>query len=376
MHLDALLWLFLPVFVAGGSALLSFYIMQAKMEVSLSKERESLAEAHATISSQKVMMEERIRATEESVKRAALDEFLKDFRVEERSYVRETKSLESEKRSMIMQERLFFRNIPLSDWVEHEMVVEVGSDLKRLQEQASVFGGASLPAGSHAGLAGGLSMNDGAAADLETPGQYDPGSSGGTSQVQLADPGACRVRGPVSLASNPFPHDLRLNGIMGLMAGPALAARTETGQLRDLTADFTAWMASEQRRVFGLCLRLLQDPDEADSATQDVFLKAYTALSKEALRKEDARVLDDPARWVTRIAVNTCLDRLRSQRWRFWRRRPSQQDEQLILSWPRPPARRRRTGISRVRFGRVWKRRWRSFRRASGRHSLCGTTRI
>jgi RNA polymerase sigma-70 factor (ECF subfamily) len=113
---------------------------------------------------------------------------------------------------------------------------------------------------------------------------------------------------------------------MGLMAGPALAARTETGQLRDFSADFTAWMASEQRRVFGLCQRLLRDSDEADSATQDVFLKAY-----QALRKEDAKVLDDPARWVTRIAVNTCLDRLRSQRWRFWRRRPSQQDEQLIL---------------------------------------------
>jgi hypothetical protein len=62
---------------------------------------------------------------------------------------------------MIMQERLFFRNIPLSDWVEHEMVVEVGSDLKRLQEQVSVFGGASLPAASHAGLPVGLSTNDG-----------------------------------------------------------------------------------------------------------------------------------------------------------------------------------------------------------------------
>ena len=113
---------------------------------------------------------------------------------------------------------------------------------------------------------------------------------------------------------------------MGLMAGPALAARTDTGQLRDFRAEFTAWMASEQRRVFGLCQRLLRDPDEADSATQDVFLKAYHALCK-----EDAKVLDDPARWVTRIAVNTCLDRLRSQRWRFWRRRASQQDEQLIL---------------------------------------------
>lgn len=157
MHLDALLWLFLPVFVAGGSALLSFYIMQAKMEVAVSKERETLAEAQATISSQKVMMEERIRATEEAVKRAALDEFLKDFRVEERSYVRETKSLDEAKRSMIMQERLFFRNIPLSDWVEHEMVVEIGSDLKRLQEQVSVFGAASLPASSHVGLPTGLS---------------------------------------------------------------------------------------------------------------------------------------------------------------------------------------------------------------------------
>jgi len=118
---------------------------------------------------------------------------------------------------------------------------------------------------------------------------------------------------------------------MGLMAGPALAARTETGILRDFSADFTAWMASEQRRVFGLCQRLLRDTDEADSATQDVFLKAYTALCKEALRKEDAKTVDDPARWLTRIAVNTCLDRLRSQKWRFWRRRLSQPDEQTIL---------------------------------------------
>jgi RNA polymerase sigma-70 factor, ECF subfamily len=118
---------------------------------------------------------------------------------------------------------------------------------------------------------------------------------------------------------------------MGQMAGPALAARAAAGQLRDRSADFTGWMASEQRRVFGLCQRLLRDPDEADSATQDVFLKAYHALRKEALRKEDGKVLDDPARWLTRIAVNTCLDRLRSQKWQFWRRRPSQQDEELIL---------------------------------------------
>src|SRR5216684_8783402 len=86
MHMDAFLWLFLPVFVAGGSALLSYYIMQARMEVALAKERESLAEARATIVAHKVTLEERVKATEESSKRKALDDFMQDIRIEERSY--------------------------------------------------------------------------------------------------------------------------------------------------------------------------------------------------------------------------------------------------------------------------------------------------
>jgi RNA polymerase sigma-70 factor, ECF subfamily len=92
--------------------------------------------------------------------------------------------------------------------------------------------------------------------------------------------------------------------------------------------EFSSWMAAEQRRVFLLCRRMLQDPDEADSATQDVFLKAYKALSKV---KEDSTELDDPGKWVTRIAINTCLDRLRSKAWKIWQRRPAAEDEELIL---------------------------------------------
>ena len=60
MNLDALIWVLLPVFVAAGSALLSYYIMQARMEVAIAKERESLAEANALINSNKVTLEERI----------------------------------------------------------------------------------------------------------------------------------------------------------------------------------------------------------------------------------------------------------------------------------------------------------------------------
>jgi hypothetical protein len=134
MHMEAFLWLFLPVFVAAGSALLSFYIMQARMEVAISKERESLVEARAIIESQKATMEERVKATEEATRRATLDELMRDFRIEERSYMRDSKGLGQ--RTMIMQERMFFRNIPLSNWMEHEMLIEDGNG-QAVQEPVS-----------------------------------------------------------------------------------------------------------------------------------------------------------------------------------------------------------------------------------------------
>jgi RNA polymerase sigma-70 factor (ECF subfamily) len=123
---------------------------------------------------------------------------------------------------------------------------------------------------------------------------------------------------------------------MGPMAEPTLvesvlaqrlSADPQLGRAQPtLSRDFCAWMVSEQRRVYSLCQRLLQDRDEADSATQDSFVKAY-----QWLQKDNATDPDDPGRWITRIAVNTCLDRLRSRKWQFWRKRPNSEDEQSIL---------------------------------------------
>ncbi len=112
--------------------------------------------------------------------------------------------------------------------------------------------------------------------------------------------------------------------MIGLMADQLESEVRAGAELR----DFSSWMVSEQKRVFLLCRRMLQDPDEADSATQDVFLKAYKALSK---GKSDPNDLDNPGKWVTRIAVNTCLDRLRSKAWKIWQRRPPAEDEEVIL---------------------------------------------
>ena len=106
------------------------------------------------------------------------------------------------------------------------------------------------------------------------------------------------------------------------MADPIVVEHVRAAALQ----EFGSWMQSEQRRVYLLCLRLLRDEDEANSATQDAFFKAYRAIGKTEF--ED---VDDATRWITRIAVNTCLDRLRSKRWQFWRKRPPKETEETIL---------------------------------------------
>lgn len=145
--MDGVIWLMLPLFVAAGSALLCFFIMQSRMDVALAKEREALAEAHAKLRAQQVTLEERVRAAEESTRRKALEEFMTEFRVEERSYVRENRMANASRKAMILQERLYFRNIPLSNWVEHEMLVESDGAMQALPAPAapampasSVFG--------------------------------------------------------------------------------------------------------------------------------------------------------------------------------------------------------------------------------------------
>src|SRR5262249_21136054 len=118
---------------------LAVYIMQQRMEVQLARERESLSSARATIEAQKSTLEELHRLREEAVRRRSLDEFLADLRTEERHFIREQRLLFASRKSLVMQERIFFRNIPLSNWVEHEVPIEEGADLESLLKSVTVF---------------------------------------------------------------------------------------------------------------------------------------------------------------------------------------------------------------------------------------------
>jgi RNA polymerase sigma-70 factor (ECF subfamily) len=137
------------------------------------------------------------------------------------------------------------------------------------------------------------------------------------------------IRARVNLLRRPPSHYLNAHRVCQTdMMTLAAEQLVEKIQVRSELRDFGAWMTSEQRRIFLLCRRMLQDPDEADSATQDVFLKAFKAMSKVESGRDE---LDNPGKWVTRIAVNTCLDRLRSKSWKLWQRRPAAADEEVIL---------------------------------------------
>ena len=137
--MDALLWILLPGFVAVGSALLAWFVMQSRMEVALAREREHTAQARGALEAERKAMEVAIQGAEEAAKRKALDEFLSEMRVEERHYVREHKLLFMQRKSLVMQERIFFRNIPLSNWIEHEMMIEEGADIERVAKSLTVF---------------------------------------------------------------------------------------------------------------------------------------------------------------------------------------------------------------------------------------------
>jgi RNA polymerase sigma-70 factor (ECF subfamily) len=67
---------------------------------------------------------------------------------------------------------------------------------------------------------------------------------------------------------------------------------------------FSRLVDLHKRAVFGLCLRLLRDSEEARDAAQETFVRAYGAVGT-----YDASQPFAP--WLLRIARNHCLDQLR-----------------------------------------------------------------
>ncbi|MBS1108256.1 MAG: sigma-24 (FecI-like) [Anaeromyxobacteraceae bacterium] len=89
-----------------------------------------------------------------------------------------------------------------------------------------------------------------------------------------------------------------------LLAPPSHDASLAISASRGDRRAFTRLVEENKRSVYGLCLRLLTDPEEARDAAQEAFTRAYASLESYDLEQAFAP-------WVLRIARNHCLDLLR-----------------------------------------------------------------
>lgn len=132
-------WILATVVCAAFASGLVYFVTRSHADVQLAQQREELASARAALAAQKEAMADSLRNAHEAARRQALDDFMADIRVEERHYVREHKALFLTRKSVVRQERIFFRNLPLSNWVEQEMPFEEGADIDQLAKTMAVF---------------------------------------------------------------------------------------------------------------------------------------------------------------------------------------------------------------------------------------------
>jgi len=141
--METWLWILLPGFVATTSGMLAWFIMQSRMEVKLAEQREKMAEERGALDAERIAMKASLstalRAAEETARRQSLDTFLSEITVERRHYTRENRLLMHNRRCLVLQERIYFRNIPLSDWIEHEVVMDENADVERMVQDMTIF---------------------------------------------------------------------------------------------------------------------------------------------------------------------------------------------------------------------------------------------
>ena len=99
--------------------------------------------------------------------------------------------------------------------------------------------------------------------------------------------------------------------VIGLEAAERLDVQRLDGLLRQTaggdTEAFAALYAETKGAVFGFCLSLLRDRQEAEDATHDCFVRVFTAAGQ-------YRRTQNPMAWILTVAKNLCLHRFRDRK--------------------------------------------------------------
>lgn len=91
---------------------------------------------------------------------------------------------------------------------------------------------------------------------------------------------------------------------------------------------FTQLVENYQKPVYNLCYRMLGEPEAAEDAAQETFLRAYQNLH----RYDNSRAFGT---WILSIAAHYCIDRLRKRRFSVFSM-DAEDDEGMTFEIPDP----------------------------------------
>lgn len=110
---ELVFWILVPAVVAVGVAYLVWLLMQARIQV---------LTAHYQTAVTKV-------ESDCAVRRPSADELLAELRIERRRFLRRVPGPKGAETTLITQERLYLRNIPLTSWMQEELPLGAGEEL-------------------------------------------------------------------------------------------------------------------------------------------------------------------------------------------------------------------------------------------------------
>jgi hypothetical protein len=130
LTIELIQWLILPIVVALGAAYLVWIVMQARIHVLAAKYDAALAKAEC----------------ECAARRPGVEELLSELRFERNRFLRRTPGPhESYQATVITQERIYFRDIPLTGWIQDELPLGDGEELLPVNRALPEYSAAALP---------------------------------------------------------------------------------------------------------------------------------------------------------------------------------------------------------------------------------------
>ena len=110
---EVVFWVVLPALVALGAAYLVWLLMQARIQVLAAHYQTAVARAETDCTS----------------RQQGVEELLSELRMERRRFVRRLPGPKGIETTLITQERLYLRNLPLTSWMQEEVPLGQGEEL-------------------------------------------------------------------------------------------------------------------------------------------------------------------------------------------------------------------------------------------------------